>query len=54
VKSVLGATLGVEDRAGEFDASTPLLGGLPELDSLAAVELIAGPADTLRNRDRCT
>jgi acyl carrier protein len=41
VKSVLGATLGVEDRAGEFDASTPLLGGLPELDSLAAVELIA-------------
>jgi acyl carrier protein len=40
VKSVVVATLGVEDRANSIDASTPLLGSLPELDSLAAVELV--------------
>lgn len=40
VKSVVVATLGVEDRAHSIDASTPLFEGLPELDSLAAVELV--------------
>jgi acyl carrier protein len=41
VKAVLVETLGVEDRAATIDASTPLLGGLPELDSMAVLELVA-------------
>ncbi|WP_328414024.1 acyl carrier protein [Micromonospora sp. NBC_00389] len=41
VKSVVVTTLGVEDRAHSIVASTPLLGSLPELDSLAVVELVA-------------
>ncbi len=41
VKSVLVTILGIEDRAGSIDASTPLLGSLPELDSMAVVELVA-------------
>lgn len=41
VKAVLVATLGVEDRAATIDASTPLLGSLPELDSMAVLELVA-------------
>lgn len=39
VRDVLVRVLGIEDRASEIDASTPLLGELPELDSLAVVEL---------------
>ena len=42
VKDVLVVTLGIEDRAGSLDASTRLFGSLPELDSLAVVELAAG------------
>ena len=41
VKAVLVNTLGVEDRAATIDASTPLLGSLPELDSMAVLELVA-------------
>lgn len=41
VKAVLVETLGVEDRAETIDASTPLLGSLPELDSMAVLELVA-------------
>ena len=41
VKTVLVETLGVQDRAGTIDASTPLLGSLPELDSMAVLELVA-------------
>lgn len=41
VKDVLVKTLGVEDRADAIDASTPLLGSLPELDSMAVLELVA-------------
>jgi acyl carrier protein len=40
VVDVLVATLGIENRAGTFDASTPLFGSLPELDSMAVVELV--------------
>jgi acyl carrier protein len=40
VKDVLVDTLGLEDRAATIDASTPLLGSLPELDSLAVMELV--------------
>jgi acyl carrier protein len=45
VKSVLVTTLGIEDRASSIDASTPLFGGLPELDSLAVLELVAALED---------
>jgi len=40
VKAVVVETLGVEDRADAIDASTPLLGSLPELDSMAVLELV--------------
>jgi acyl carrier protein len=39
LKSVLVDTLGIQDRAATIEASTPLLGSIPELDSLAVVEL---------------
>jgi acyl carrier protein len=39
LKGVLVNTLGIQDRATTIEASTPLLGGIPELDSLAVVEL---------------
>lgn len=39
LKGVLVDTLGIHDRAATIEASTPLLGSLPELDSLAVVEL---------------
>lgn len=37
VVAVLAATLGVDDRG--LDATTPLFGSMPELDSLGVVEL---------------
>jgi acyl carrier protein len=40
VKAVVVDTLGVEDRADSFEATTPLLGSLPELDSMAVLELV--------------
>jgi acyl carrier protein len=40
VKAVLVETLGLEDRAEAIDASTPLLDSLPELDSMAVLELV--------------
>jgi acyl carrier protein len=39
LKGVLVDTLGIDDRAATIQASTPLLGSIPELDSLAVVEL---------------
>lgn len=39
VTEVIVATLGIEDRAHTIDAATPLFGSMPELDSLAVVEL---------------
>jgi acyl carrier protein len=39
VREVLVRVLEIEHRTGEIDADTPLLGELPELDSLAVVEL---------------
>lgn len=41
VTSVLATVLGIEDRATRLDASTPLFGSLPELDSMAVVELVS-------------
>ncbi len=40
VKAVLVEILGIEDRAETLDVSTPLLGSLPELDSMAVLELV--------------
>jgi acyl carrier protein len=40
VKAVVVETLGVEDRADTIDATTPLLDSLPELDSMATLELV--------------
>ncbi len=40
VRAVLVETLGIEDRADSLDAATPLLGSLPELDSMAVLELV--------------
>jgi acyl carrier protein len=40
VKAVVVETLGLEDRAESLDARTRLLGSLPELDSMAVLELI--------------
>jgi acyl carrier protein len=45
VKSVLVETLGIEDRAETVTASTQLFGNLPELDSLAVVELVTAIED---------
>ncbi|GAA1935245.1 acyl carrier protein [Nocardioides hwasunensis] len=39
VIEVLVSTLGIEDQAASLEASTPLFGELPELDSLGVVEL---------------
>jgi acyl carrier protein len=41
VKAVLVDTLGIADRAATMDADTELLGNLPELDSMAVLELVA-------------
>jgi len=40
VKDVLVETLGLEDQADRIDAATPLFGSLPELDSMAVLELL--------------
>jgi len=40
VVAVLTTTLGIQSRAQSLDATTPLLGSLPELDSLAVLEVI--------------
>jgi acyl carrier protein len=41
VIALVSELLGIEDRAADFTASTPLFGSLPELDSMAIVELVA-------------
>jgi len=40
VKALLEDTLQLGNRAQSFDSSTPLLGSLPELDSMAVVHVI--------------
>lgn len=46
VKSVLRDALQLGDRADRFDSSTPLLGSIPELDSMAVVTVITAIEDT--------
>jgi acyl carrier protein len=45
VKALMAETLGIEDRLDSMDASTGLLGQLPELDSMAVV-MIATEIET--------
>jgi acyl carrier protein len=40
VRAVVVETLGVEDRSDALDATSPLLGSVPELDSMAVLELV--------------
>jgi acyl carrier protein len=40
VRAIVVDTLGVEDRADTLQADTPLLGSMPELDSMAVLELV--------------
>ena len=40
VKAVVGSTLQIQDRLQQMDAAAPLLGAVPELDSMAVVNLI--------------
>jgi acyl carrier protein len=40
VRQVLSNVLNLGDRVNRFDASTPLLGAVPELDSMAVVSLL--------------
>jgi acyl carrier protein len=45
VKAVVVATLHLEDRADDLGPDTRLLGDLPELDSIAVVELLVALQD---------
>ncbi|WP_319797569.1 acyl carrier protein [Nitrobacter sp.] len=40
VKDVVAVALGIQDRASDFEPSTPLLGSIPELDSMAVLEVV--------------
>ena len=40
VKRVVGSTLNISARVERMDESAPLLGAVPELDSIAVVSLI--------------
>lgn len=41
VREVVTTQLGIEDRADQLQPSTPLFGSIPELDSMAVLELIS-------------
>ena len=45
VISILGEVLQLGDRTTALQAQTPLLGSLPELDSMAVATVIAGVED---------
>ena len=45
VKAVVVATLDIQDRAGDLVPDSDLLGSLPELDSLAVVQLLVALQD---------
>jgi acyl carrier protein len=48
LRASLTATLGIdESRVAGFDASTPLFGALPELDSMAVATLLTDLEDRL-------
>jgi acyl carrier protein len=45
VRTVVDSALQLRGRLGGCDASTPLLGAIPELDSMAVVSLITALED---------
>jgi acyl carrier protein len=47
VRAVLDSTLGLNGRAGRFTDDTPLLGSLPELDSMAVAEVLTALEEKL-------
>ncbi|MCB1905799.1 MAG: acyl carrier protein [Rhodocyclaceae bacterium] len=40
VRSILDEILGLDGRASSFESATPLLGSLPELDSMAVIGVL--------------
>lgn len=46
VKSILRDTLQIGDRVDGFDLATPLLGHVPELDSMAVVTILTALEET--------
>ena len=61
VISSIAETLGIEDRAAQFDSDTQLLDNLAELDSMAIVELVlalehgsVSRSTIRRSRARCS
>ncbi len=42
VRTILGEALGIGNGAARLEASTVLLGGVPEFDSMAVVTVITG------------
>ncbi len=46
VKAVLRDTLQLGDRADGLDAATPLLGAIPEFDSMAVVTVLTALEDS--------
>ena len=47
VKKILRDTLNLGDRADKLSAESPLLGGLPEFDSMAVVAVVTMIEDEL-------
>ena len=45
VRTILGEVLQLGNRTAALDEQTPLLGNLPELDSMAVATVIAGLED---------
>ncbi len=45
VSAIVGEVLQVEDRAAGFTPATPLLGAMPEFDSMAVVSVISALED---------
>jgi acyl carrier protein len=45
VRALVAEVLGITDRLASLTESTALLGGMPELDSMAVAELIAAIED---------
>jgi len=45
VKNILRETLQIGDRADEIEMETPLLGNIPELDSMAVAMLVTAVED---------
>jgi acyl carrier protein len=45
IKRVLGDALQLGERAGELEEDTPLLGNIPELDSMAVVTVVTALED---------